>query len=411
MEKIVIEVGPSPSHSPASATAAFAAGGATRAIQSAIDYAANLGGGTVKLGEGVYALDGTLHLRSRVRLEGVPGRTVLQQGGEQISALASDADLHERQVAVEHPGRFAIGQTVTIRKAASSMGFGDTVAVVVGKEGQALHLDRELHATVLLEQGGIVTTQAPVVAAYDCERIELYGLTVRGGENNATLAEGCRSAGIYLYGVAGARIERCAVHAYKGDGISYQHCADIYVDECESVGNGGKGIHPGSGTSRTRIVNSRFDRNAMDGIFLCWRVQDSIVEGCTAVGNGMNGLSIGHKDVRNVIRFNRLSDNRYYGIFFRNEKEPMSPSYNRVEGNALEDNGSDDMGYVGIRIRGYTHDVELVSNRISFSKAPPERTIGICLEPHTSGITLGDNKFAGCALRTHDHWLPDGRHE
>ncbi|SFA79436.1 Right handed beta helix region [Cohnella sp. OV330] len=402
MEKIVIEVGYSP---------ASAAGGATRAIQSAIDYAANLGGGTVKLGEGVYALDGTLHLRSRVRLEGIPGRTVLLQGEERLSELACDADRHERQAAVMDPGRFEIGQTVTIRKAESSMLFGDTVAVVVGKEGQVLHLDRELHATVLMDEGGIVTTQSPVVAAYDCERIELYGLTVRGSEKAVTLAEGCRSAGIYLYGVADARIERCTVRAYKGDGISYQHCSDIVVEDCDSVGNAGKGVHPGSGTSRTQIVNSRFDDNGLDGIFLCWRVQDSVVEGCTAVGNGMNGLSIGHKDIRNIIRFNRFSDNGYYGIFFRNEKEPMSASYNRVEGNTIEDNGSEDMGYIGIRMRGYTHDVELVSNRISFSKAPPERTIGICLEPHTSKITLGDNKFAGCALRTHDHWLPDGRHE
>lgn len=402
MEKIVIEVSPPP---------ASGTGRATRAIQSAIDYAANLGGGTVKLGEGVYELDGTLHLRARVRLEGVPGLTVLQQSEERLSALACDADRHERQVAVMHPDRFEIGQTLTIRKADSSMLFGDTVAVIVGKEGQVLHLDRELHATVLMDEGGIATTQSPVVAAYDCEQIELYGLTVRGNENNVTLAEGCRSAGIYLYGVAGARIERCAVRAYKGDGISYQHCADIVVEDCDSVGNGGKGVHPGSGTIRTRILNSRFDGNALDGIFLCWRVQDSVVEGCTAVGNGMSGLSIGHKDIRNVIRFNRFSDNGYYGIFFRNEKEPMSASYNRVEGNTLEDNGSDSMGYIGIRMRGHTHDVELVSNRISFSKAPPERTIGICLEPNTSRITLGDNKFAGCALRTHDHWEPGGRQD
>ncbi|CAI6080136.1 right-handed parallel beta-helix repeat-containing protein [Cohnella sp. JJ-181] len=402
MEKIVIDIGPLPTAS---------AEETTRTIQSAIDYAGNLGGGTVKLGEGVYALDGTLHLRSGVRLEGIPGRTVLRQGEERISALASDADLHERQVAVDSPGAFAVGQTVTIRKAASSMGFGDTVAVVVGKEGQVLHLDRELHGTVLLAHGGIVTTQSPVVAAYDCARIEMYGLTVEGNKDSVTLAEGCRSAGIYLYGVAGARIERCAVLAYKGDGISYQHCSDIRVADCESAGNGGKGIHPGSGTSRTQIVDSRFDGNAMDGIFLCWRVQDSVVERCTAVGNGMNGLSIGHKDVRNEIKFNRLSDNQYYGIFFRNENEPMSPSYNRVEGNTLEDNGSEAMGYVGIRIRGYTHDVDLLSNRISYAKAPPERTIGICLEPHTSGITLADNAFEGCALQTHDHWLPDGEAE
>lgn len=398
MDQIIVDVAPHSASLP---------GGAARAIQAAIDYAARLGGGTVALGEGVYPLDNTLHMRSGVRLEGVPGRTVLRQEAERSSRLAADADLHESQVTVRDPRLFPVGQTVAVRKAASSMGFRDTVAVVIGKSGNTLHLDREMHATVLLGEDGIVTTQAPVVSGHDCERIGIVGLIVEGRRDNPTLAEGCRNAGIYLYGVRGASIEHCAVRGYNGDGISYQHCEDIRVDACECVGNGGKGIHPGSGTSRTHIVNSRFDDNAMDGIFLCWRVQDSVVERCTAVGNRMSGLSIGHKDIRNAIRHNRLSDNGYYGIFFRNEDEPMSASYNRVEGNLLEDNGSDSMGYVGIRMRGHTHDVELVANRIVFTKAPPGRTIGICLEAYTSRITLEANAFDNCALETHSHWLPD----
>lgn len=144
----------------------------------------------------------------------------------------------------------------------------------------------------------------------------------------------------------------------------------------------------------------------MDGIFLCWRVQDSLVEHNVAAGNGMSGLSIGHKDNRNEIRCNRFSDNRFYGIFFRNETESSSARSNRIEGNWIEDNGSESMGYVGIRIRGYTRDTDLVANRISFSKAPLERTIGICLEEHTRDIRVQDNEFFNCRMNTHTHWLP-----
>ncbi|WP_309118186.1 right-handed parallel beta-helix repeat-containing protein [Paenibacillus sp.] len=398
MEKVVVTVVESPDGPP---------GKANRDIQAAIDYVSYLGGGTVRIGRGVFELETAIHLRSHVKLEGTPGETVLRQREERVSPLAADADLHERQVTVERPDVFPVGQTITIRKATASMGFGDTVAVVTAKEGNTLYLDREIVSTVLLANGGIATTQTSVISAYDCERIEIRNLIVEGKKSNA-LAEGCRNAGIYLYGSHNVVIEGCTVRDYNGDGISYQHCSAIRVQACECVRNGGKGIHPGSGTVDTLIRDSVFNENGMDGIFLCWRVQDSVVEHNEAVGNRANGLSIGHKDVRNVIRYNRFSDNGYYGIFFRNEGEPMAANYNRVEWNTIEDNGSEAMGYVGIRIRGHTHHVEFVANRISFGKAPRDRTIGICMEEHTRDLLLEDNEFVGCALPTHHHWLPEG---
>ncbi|TLS52695.1 hypothetical protein FE782_08690 [Paenibacillus antri] len=398
MEKIIVTVVESPDSPP---------GKANRDIQAAIDYVSYLGGGTVRIGRGAFQIETAIHLRSHVKLEGIPGETVLRQSEERVSPLAADADLHERQITVERPDAFQVGQTITIRKAAASMGFGDTVAVVTAKEGNTLHLDREINSTVLLAHGGIATTQTSVIGANGCEQIEIRNLIVEGNTSN-TLADGCRNAGIYLYGSRNVVIEGCTVKDYNGDGISYQHCSGVRVLACECVRNGGKGIHPGSGTVDTLIRDSVFNENGMDGIFLCWRVQDSVVEHNEAVGNRSNGLSIGHKDVRNVIRYNRLSHNGYYGIFFRNEGDPMAANYNRVEWNTIEDNGSEAMGYVGIRIRGHTHHVELVANRISFEKAPRDRTIGICMEEHTRDLLLEDNEFVGCALPTHHHWLPEG---
>lgn len=398
MDKMMITVGES---------SGDLTGGTNRVIQAAIDYVSFLGGGTVRLTEGVFRIESTVHLRSGVKLEGSPGCTVLQQCEERISAITTDADLHERQVSVEHPDLFPVGQTVTVRRAAESRGFGDTVAVVTGKDRNILYLDRELHSTTLLAEGGIVTTQTPVLSGYNCSGVELRSLIVEGNRSNQTLANGCRCAGIFLFDAHDVQIEGCSVRDYNGDGISYQHSSAIRVFDCESVRNGGKGIHPGSGTRNTQILNSRFNENDLDGIFLCWRVQDSIVENCTAVRNRLSGLSIGHKDIHNLIRSNRLSENNYYGIFVRNESESMAANYNRFENNLIEDNGSEQAGYVGIRIRGGTHDVDLAANRISFSSVPPDRTIGICLEEHTSEIRLMDNEFVNCALQTHTHWLID----
>ncbi|PYI54811.1 right-handed parallel beta-helix repeat-containing protein [Paenibacillus flagellatus] len=384
---------------------ADATGDAHLAIQSAVDYLSYIGGGTLTLQEGVYELGTTLHLRSNIRLEGIPGRTILRKADEIVSPLAADADLHERRVTVAHPEKFRIGQTVTVRKAAASMDFGDTVATIVGTEGNVLYLDRDMFATVFMAQEGIVTTNCSVISGYDCENVSIRHLTIDGNKANNAVTNGCRNAGIFLFNARRSVIADCTVRDYNGDGISYQGGEDIEVVRCVCRDNGGKGVHPGSGTKRTRILECRFVGNGLDGIFLCWRVQDGLVEGCVSERNAQSGLSIGHKDTNNVIRGNRFADNGYYGIFFRNEPDPMGANDNKIENNVITDNGSETMGYVGIRIRGFTRNAELTGNRIEFVKLPPDRTIGICLEEHVGPVRMENNTFVGCRKETHSHWM------
>jgi len=52
--------------------------------------------------------------------------------------------------------------------------------------------------------------------------------------------------------------------------------------------------------------------------------------------------------------------------------------------------------------------VELLGNRIEYTKYPVDRTIGICMEEHTSEIQLDNNEFVNCGLETHSHWFPEG---
>src|SRR5262249_47088308 len=59
-----------------------------RALQAAVDYIANLGGGIVEIGPGEYLMNDSLHLRSRVTVRGVKGQTVLRKAKAAISLLA-----------------------------------------------------------------------------------------------------------------------------------------------------------------------------------------------------------------------------------------------------------------------------------------------------------------------------------
>ena len=48
-----------------------------RALQAAVNYVASLGGGSVLIGPGRYAMRNALALRDNVRVVGVPGKTIL----------------------------------------------------------------------------------------------------------------------------------------------------------------------------------------------------------------------------------------------------------------------------------------------------------------------------------------------
>ena len=52
-------------------------GNDNRALQAAVDYIAGLGGGTVEIGPGTYAMRDSLHLRNHVTIRGCGKESVL----------------------------------------------------------------------------------------------------------------------------------------------------------------------------------------------------------------------------------------------------------------------------------------------------------------------------------------------
>jgi len=373
-------------------------------IQAAIEYVAAMGGGTVHLQAGTYEIGSALHLRSGVQLAGTEGKTVLRKGREIASPLIDSADTHETQVSVANPEWFSPGQTITLRSDRCSAGFQVTTAIITAIEGNVCYLDRAVRQTLLTDESPVMLTNFSVISGYNCQDAAVRHMQIEGNRAVNSFVDGCRNGGIFLFECERITIEDCSVSEYNGDGISYQCCSDIVVQRCQCSHNSGKGIHPGSGTERTVISHCITNDNGLDGIFICWRVRHSIVEHCRSFGNLYSGLSIGHKDTHNMIRHNQFSNNHYYGIFFRNELDPAGANHNKVEHNLIVDNGSDAMGYVGIRIRGFTHDVDIASNRILFETSPQARTIGICIEEHAHDIRLKNNEMVGCAKDIHSHW-------
>lgn len=364
-----------------------------RVLQAAVDYVAELGGGTVEIGEGEFLMRDSLHLRPRVTVRGQSAKTVLRKAPGVVSALALDGDYGEEQVTLARPEGFAVGDGIAVWDRGAG-GFHTTVARITGRNGSTFSISRPLNADCMAGNGGQAATVFPVVSGYEAEGARLEGLTIEGSREANIPLNGCRGGGIFLYRSHGAVIERCTVRNYNGDGISFQQSNDVEVKGCLSENNAALGFHPGSGSQRPRVSANVARGNGEDGLFLCWRVKEGVFEGNRLEGNGRFGISIGHKDTDNLLRDNQVIGNGEDGIFFRNETEGMAGHRNRIEDNLIENNGAKGPA-AGIRVRGETRDLVLKGNVIRDTRPEAERrqVTGIRIEEKAGAVTTEGNRI------------------
>src|SRR5687768_15409716 len=116
-----------------------------RALQAAVDYIANLGGGSVQIDEGEFLMRDSLHLRTHVAVRGTQGKTILRKAKEAVSPLALDGDFGEEQITVVSASGFQVGDGVAVWDK-SSGGFHTTVARITGQNGNTFSIDKPLNA-------------------------------------------------------------------------------------------------------------------------------------------------------------------------------------------------------------------------------------------------------------------------
>ena len=368
-------------------------GSDNRALQSAVDYIASLGGGEVQIRPGEYIMHDSLHLRPRVTVRGTAGKTVLRKAKAAVTKLAIDGDYGEEQITLVNPDGFRVGHGVAIWDK-NSGGFHTTVARITGQNGNRFSIDKPLNADCMVQNNAQAATVFPVVSGYHLEGAVIEDLIIDGNKSENVPLNGCRGAGIFLYRAFGTAIRNCTVRNYHGDGISFQQSNDVVVENCTSEDNAGLGLHPGSGSQRPTIRACTARRNGEDGLFLCWRVRHGLFEKNILEDNGRFGISIGHKDTDNLLRFNEVRANHQDGVFFRNESLGMAGHRNRLENNLIENNGATNVA-AGIRVRGETRDLVFRDNIIRDTRPPGERkqTTGIRLEELAGTVTLESNQI------------------
>lgn len=368
----------------------------SRALQAALNYVADLGGGTVEIAPGTYLMYDSLHLRSNVAVKGT-GTVVLRKCDGFSSRLVEDGDYGEEQVAVADPSGFKAGMGIAIMDSKAE-GFHITVRTITGIDQKSLLLNGPLLTDCMVENDAVAKSAFPVVSGYYVENSKVENIIIEGNREKNDNLNGCRGGGIFLYRASNIRISKVEACDYNGDGISFQQSNDIVVEDCICRGNTNLGLHPGSGSQRPTVRNNESRDNGQVGLYLCWRVRKGTFEHNRILRNGETGISIGHKDTDNVFRDNVVAENGTYGILFREETEPMGGHRNLIQDNVIQNNGSGNVGF-GVYVGGETRDIDIVDNVITDTRQSGEKLqrIGIYIGKKAKRVKLSNNVTDGNA--------------
>jgi hypothetical protein len=193
-------------------------------------------------------------------------------------------------------------------------------------------------------------------------------------------------------------MRRVTAQNYNGDGISWQICHDVIVEDCNAHDNAQLGLHPGSGSQRPLIRNCKSERNDI-GIFFCWGVKYGLAEKNLLADNRSYGVSIGHCDTDNVVLHNEILRSGKVGVLFRGESKSFAGHRNRIESNSIINSGPE--SGVGVDVQGETNAVIIARNEIRETR-PPMSRIGIRIGPQAGNVELTDNRIEGYAVEVSD---------
>jgi hypothetical protein len=353
-----------------------------KAIQAAVDYVTRLGGGTVRIKAGTYRLRNSVFLQSGLRLIGEGAATVIVKEPSVKTTLAEDSDWYDQEVTLADPAGFEIGDGICLVSKDAKTGERTVLKrTLVARSGPRFKLNSALRKNLWQLNGATASTLFPLLSGEFIERVVIEDLVLDGNHSGCIFLQDCNR--VTIRGVT-------ARHN-NGDGISWQICHDVLVENCISEDHAGLGLHPGSGSQRPVIRNNVVRRNDI-GLFFCWGVKYGLAANNQIESNRV-GISIGHRDTDNLVIGNTVRASTAQGVLFRPERGPDFAGHrNRIENNVLVNNGS--AKAAAIEVKGGTRDVRLTGNQVE-QTGGGEGRVGIRLGAETQGIVVEGNRLTG----------------
>ena len=274
----------------------------------------------------------------------------------------------------------------------------------MGRSGNRFKLDKALRENLWIEKGEpTAATLFPLLSLENVADIVIANLALDGNRPNNENLNGNYAGCIFAQDCVRLAVRDVIARNNNGDGISWQVCHDVLVENCQSHDHEGLGLHPGSGSQRPVMRNNRICKTEI-GIFFCWGVRFGLAEGNTIEDVRSAGISLGHRDTDNLVRKNTVVRSGKVGVLFRDERREFAAHRNRIEENQITDSGPADG--VGIDVRGQTERVTLTGNTIRETRGPASR-IGIRIGPKTN-VALKKNRVHGCTCEVLDQRTEPG---
>ena len=364
-----------------------------KALQAAVDYMARMGGGTVQVLPGEYRLRNAVHLRDKVRILGSGEDSVLIKEASVKVKLADDSDWYDQEITLENATGFKVGDGVCLRAKNPHDG-GNTVIkrTLMARSGNRFKLNAGLRKNLWLSGNPTAATLFPLLNCEHVNHVAIENITLDGNRANNENLNGNYAGCIFAQDCSRLTFRNVEARNYNGDGMSWQICHDVVVENCHSHDHNGLGLHPGSGSQRPVMRGNKLERNNI-GIFFCWGVRHGIAENNINIENDI-GISIGHRDTDNFILNNDVLRSKKGGIVFRPDArgKDFGPHRNRVEKNRIIDSGNE--AGIGVEVRGNIRDITLKANEIRETRGAQQR-VGVHVGEETKDVKLIDNKIEG----------------
>jgi len=363
------------------------------AIQIALDAISTRGGGTVKLGSGVYDITGPVRLSDNTSLIGSGKSTILKKCDGFRTSYVIDADWGMLKAVVKDVSGFKKGMGIQLYDDVNNQGWEVTTAVITDIKDNVIYFNNNTVNDYIAEENGTISNGCSIIEAVGVNNVRIADLVVEGNKATNDYINGCRGGGVYIHKSKNCLVENVRVNDFNGDSFSWQVTEKITIRGCEVSNGDGLGFHPGTGSDHSIVENCISHHNKGDGLFLCWRVQNGIFRNNTIFANQDNGISIGHKDTDNIFENNHVYENNYQGVLFRDENEQNSGHRNTFTGNTIENNGIKQEAS-GFYIGGVTHDIS-VTNNIIRSTGKGNQTTAILVGKNSTKITAAGNQISG----------------
>ena len=159
--------------------------------------------------------------------------------------LAENSDWYDQEVTLTDDSGFEIGDGIVLVTRNPNNGSFDTYKrTLVARSGKRFKLNQMLVENFWTKEGATASTLFALFDGFRVADIAIENICLDGNRANNENLNGNYVGCIFLRESSRVHLREVTARNFNGDGISWQVCHDVRVENCHSYDNAGYGLHP-----------------------------------------------------------------------------------------------------------------------------------------------------------------------